>query len=336
MRKVGASLAVAALAAVVFASPPAAAFGLRIGPFHIGLPFYFPHFRFHHHRLYMRADRHELAHPESGQALTSALLYPNLALAPIFQNVFFPDYTSPWPFGYERIFSTAFAKVPASEDRRLCQPSIDADAVVARLRSELAPSADQMPGLQKLGGALAAASGFLAKSCPTEIPVQPIARLRLMESQIEELTMAVDIVRQPLQEFEQSLNDDQKAKFAATAPAADRPNHSGAIAPPCGGSPTAIDWTIDQIDRSVQPTDAQRPALADVKQAFGKAVDDLDAHCPTTVPPTAVGRLDAIEARLDATWRSVLSIQVALADFEAKLDDAQKGRFDQMNFASAR
>jgi hypothetical protein len=75
--------------------------------------------------------------------------------------------------------------------------------------------------------------------------------------------------------------------------------------------------------------------LDDVKGAFGKAVDDLQAHCPTTVPPTAVARLDAIEARLDATWRSVLSIQVALANFEAKLDDAQKIRFDQMNFAAA-
>ena len=70
------------------------------------------------------------------------------------------------------------------------------------------------------------------------------------------------------------------------------------------------------------------------KQAFAKAVDDLEAHCPTTVPPTAVARLDAIEARLDATWRSVLSIQVALANFESKLDDAQRDRLDQMNFVA--
>ncbi len=337
MRKVGASLAIAALCGAVLSSPPAAAFGLRIGPFHIGVPFYFPHSRYHH-RLYMRANPHELVRSESAPGVTSALLYPNLALPAIFQNVFFPDYASPWPFGYERIFSTAFAKVPASEDPRLCRPSLDANAIVARIGSEIAPTADQRPRLQKLGGTLGAADGFLAKACPNEIPAQPIARLQLMESQIEELTMAIDIVRQPLQEFEQSLNDDQKAKFAAVAaapPAADQQNQSDAIAPPCGGSPMAIDQTIDQIDKSIQPTDAQRPAVADVKQAFGKAIDDLEAHCPTTAPPTAVGRLDAIEARLDATWRSVLSIQVALANFETKLDDAQKGRFDQMNFAAA-
>jgi len=41
-----------------------------------------------------------------------------------------------------------------------------------------------------------------------------------------------------------------------------------------------------------------------------------------------------IQARLDSTWRATLSIQVALANFEAELNDAQKIRFDAMNFAA--
>ena len=339
MRKVGAFIAVAACAAVVCSSAPAAAFGVRIGPFHIGIPLHIPHFRYRHHPLYMRANRHEAAPAEASQGVTSALLYPNLALSAIFENVFFPDHAPPWPFNFERIFSTAFARLPASEDQRLCQPSVDANAIVSRIGAEVTPNADQERSLQKLGGALGAASGFLAKSCPTDIPAQPVARLKLMESQIEELTMAISIARQPLQDFEQALSDDQRAKFAtvpANAPITDHQDRSAAIAPSCGGSPTAIDATINQINRSVQPTEAQRPALTNVKQAFAKAVDDLDAHCPTTVPPTAIARLDAIEARLDATWRSVLSIQVALANFESKLDDAQRNRLDQMNFVAAR
>jgi LTXXQ motif family protein len=339
MRKVGAFVAIAACGALISWSPPAAAFGVRIGPFHIGLPFHFHHFRVHHHPLYMRASRHEAARAEANHNVTSALLYPNLALPAIFQNMFFPDYASPWPFGYERIFATAFAKLPTSEDQRLCQPSLDSNAIVTRIRGEVGTSAEQEQPLQRLGGALGAAAGFLAKSCPQEIPPQPIARLKLMESQIEELTMAISMVRQPLQQFEQALNNAQKTKFAAVAanaPASDRRDQSGAIEPSCGGSPTAIDWSVDQIDKSVQPTNAQRPALADVKAAFTKAVDDLQAHCPATVPPDSVARLDAIEARLDATWRSVLSIQVALANFESKLDDAQRDRFDQMNFIAER
>jgi hypothetical protein len=158
-----------------------------------------------------------------------------------------------------------------------------------------------------------------------------------MESQIEELTMAIDIVRQPLQDFEQSLNGAQQAKFAAVGaapPAADRPTQTDSTVPTCGGTPAAIGWSIDQIDKSVQTTEAQRDDLTTLRRSFGKAASDLEAHCLTSVPRTAAGRLETIEARLDATWRSELSIQVALANFETKLSDAQKDRFDQMNFAA--
>ena len=50
--------------------------------------------------------------------------------------------------------------------------------------------------------------------------------------------------------------------------------------------------------------------------------------------PSNMNRLDTIQARLDSTWRATLSIQVALANFEAELNDAQKNRFDAMNFAA--
>ncbi len=254
MRKVGAFFAIAAIAAISFSPPPAAAFGLRIGPFRIGVPFYFPRYR---HHLYMHANPNDMPRPGQPQQpdVTSALLYPNLALPAIFQSVFWPSDSSPWPFGYQDIFSTAFAKPPASADQRHCQPSVDANAIVGRIRDEVSPTADQMKLLQKLGGALGAAAGYLAKSCPNEIPDQPIARLQLMESQIEELAMAIDIVRQPLQDFEQSLNSAQQAKFAAVgaaAPAADRSNQTDSSVPTCGGSPAAIDSSIDQIDKTVQ------------------------------------------------------------------------------------
>jgi hypothetical protein len=339
MRKVGALIAIATLAAVTLSPPPAAAFGLRLGPFSLHVPFFLPGFR---HRLYMHANPNDSARPEaadgragSAQGVNSALLYPNLALPAIFENIFWPD-SSPWPFGYREIFSTAFAGAPANSDPSLCQPSVDANQTVARIRDEVSPTADQTQLLQKLGGALGAASGYLAKSCPNAIPAQPTARLQLMQSQIEELEMVIDIVRQPLQDFEQSLNADQKARFetAAPPPDADRRIQTSAAIPTCGDLPVAIDWSIDQIDKSVQPTDAQRDDLAGVKQSFSKAATDLETHCPTLAPPTALERLESTQARLDATGRTVLSIQVALTGFETKLSDEQKGRFDNMNIAA--
>ena len=102
----------------------------------------------------------------------------------------------------------------------------------------------------------------------------------------------------------------------------------------CGAPSAAIDWSIGEIDKSVQPNEQQRAALGDVQQAFGRAANDLQAHCPTSVPRSAVARLETIESRLDATWRAILSIQVALQDFESTLRDDQKNRLQTMTFAA--
>lgn len=339
MKKVGAYLVIAVFALISFNSPPAAAFGLRLGPFHLGLPL-FGH-RHHRHPLYMRGNGEDVARRESEpspqhRAVGLALLYPSRALPPIFQNVFWPAFSSPWPFGYDAIFATAFATAPADRGGDDCRQSLDVNAMVERLRAEIDPTAEQMERLQRLGGAIGAAADYLSKSCPTEIPRQPTARLQLMDSQIQLLTMAIDIIHQPLQEFEQSLTDEQRAKFSgvATGKRAATSRSETTDIRSCDGSSAAIDWSIDQIDKSVQPTEQQRTALADVQQAFGKAANDLQTHCPTSVPRAAVERLETIEARLDATWRAILSIQVALQDFESKLSDAQKNRLQTMTFAA--
>ena len=350
MRKTVALFTLFLATALVSGAPHAAAFGLRIGPFHIGIPFGWHH---RHRPLYMHANRGDAARADSGRSdtrdsapqgvVSPALVYPNLALPVIFQNVFWPS-ASQWPFGYQNIFTTAFAKISADRDGRQCQQPLDANTIVGRIGNDISPTADQMPLLQKLGGAVGMASGYLAKACPQEIPAQPVARLKMMQSQIQALAMAIDIVRPPLQEFEQSLTPEQKSRFDGAPAATDsvpgtqtsvqEQNQAGALVRPCGDSTSAINWSIEQINKSVHPTDAQRDDLAGVKQAFASAAADLDTHCPASAPATARGRLETIEARLDAAWRTVLSMQVALANFEGKLSDAQRSRFDTMNVAA--
>ena len=105
-------------------------------------------------------------------------------------------------------------------------------------------TADQSQLLQRLGGALDAAFGYLAKSCSKEIPGQPVARLQLMELQLEELSMALNIVRLPLLFFEQSLNADQQSRLAVASSqgSLDRQTQTGNIAGGCGPL-SAIDWS---------------------------------------------------------------------------------------------
>src|SRR6516165_1316214 len=230
MRKIGAiCVTITALAAVALSPLPAAAFGLHLGPFHFGLPFVGHHY--HRHHLYLRANPREarirsndiarsesrpLTECRSSKGMTSALLYPSIALSSIVENIFFPAYSSPWPFDYQAIFTTAFAKAPR-QDPSLCQASFDPSVIIGRISNEVTLTADQPQLLQRLGGALGAASGYLAKSCSKEIPAQPVARLQLMESQLEELTTALNIARQPLLDFEQSLNADQQSRLAVTS-----------------------------------------------------------------------------------------------------------------------
>jgi hypothetical protein len=345
MRKFCALVAVAALAAIAIAPTPGAAFGLRVGPFYVGLPYYWHRHR--HHAAPARAPETQTASlpsetepnaVEPAPNQSSALLYPALALPVVYGNIFSPSSSSSaaWPFSYQAIFQTAFAK--AKLDPTACQRPVDANAVIARISKAVRPTGAQVQQLQQLAGALHMAGQYLASACPKDVPAQPVARMQLMEWQIEKLAQALDIVRPPLADFQQSLNDAQRARFAATAATpsgAVHPDRASNMMPGCAATPTAIDWSLEQISLSVQPTDAQRDALSTVKTAFRSAASELDANCPSSLPPDPLARLGATEARLDATWRAVLAIQSALANFETTLSDEQRTRFDATDFAAA-
>jgi hypothetical protein len=334
MRRIGACFGVIALSAIALSPTPSAAFGLNLGPFHFGLPFFgLPHRFVPRRRLVLHRPVHTgaglydkgiLEGTSPTQNAEPALFYPGVALPGIFDEVLWPKDAPSWSFGYDGIFRSAFVK-SAPDDAQACQQPDRTAAIVGRITAEVRPRPAQRPLLQKLGQALGMASGYMAKACPKTIPAQPVARLQLMQSQLQALSMAIDLVRPPLQQFEQSLDAEQKARFAAVS----------ADAAGCGAAPTATDWSVDQIDQSVQAGDSQRKALSDLKQTFVSIAGDLHAHCPNPLPPTPLARLEAIEARLDASWRAALSMQVALAKFESGLNEEQRNRFEAMNLAQA-
>jgi hypothetical protein len=342
MRKISAILAIAALAAIAISPSPSMAFGLRVGPFYLGIP----HFGYRHRHQALRDDASlKTAAPAPGavasqpaasqsaapQGLMSPMLYPVLALPAAYDEIFSPPSASPWPFSYDAILQTAFAKTAPNQGA--CPQPNRQSAVVERIRAEIRPTGNQMPQMQKLGGALGFAADYLAKACPSGIPQDPAARLQLMEWQVEKLAEALDFVRPPLQELEQSLNATQRAHFGL-ATAATRADRANTIAPACAAAPPKVDASIEQISLAVQPTDDQRDAMNGLKQALRNAAGELDANCPLSLSGDPLARLEAIEARLDATWRALVSIQTALADFETKLSAEQRVRFDATDFAA--
>ena len=296
MRKIGTIVAIAALAAIAFSPSPSLAFGLRVGPFYFGIPYF--GYRHRHHGALRDEASLKTAPPAQGaasapgpasQGLTSPLLYPVLALPAVYNEIFSPPSSSPWPFSYDAILQTAFAKTAPDQNAAACPQPTRQSAVAERIRAEIRPTGNQMPQMQKLGGALGFASDYLAKACPSEIPRDPAARLQLMEWQVEKLAEALDFVRPPLQELEQSLNATQRARFGLST-AATRADRANIVAPACAAAPPKVDASIEQISLAVQPTDDQRDAMNGLKQALRNAAGELDANCPLSLPSDPLAR----------------------------------------------
>ncbi len=239
-----------------------------------------------------------------------------------------------WPYDFRAILSTAFGSSPQPAPE-VCKPQGEfAAGTIAGFQSALELTDVQTKLLKALGDALDIASGSLAESCPKNIPTQPIARLELIESQVGKINAALSNVRQPLQEFQHSLNNEQLARFAAMIGAPSAADDQRTKAARCtGATATAVDWPADQIERSIQPIDTQRDAFSRLKEALGKAAGALNAPCLTPMPVTELGRLEMTKTQLDATKDAVAAIRLAFSALAVTLSDEQKARLDSLRLS---
>lgn len=317
--------AIAAVVAVTaLSSSGAFALSIHIGSFHITVATHRHHNR--HHHIVARGRPAAPEHAGATRGTVSSLFYPQLALPDVLANVF--SSPSEWPFGYPSIVVTAFTG-PEPPSAQGCEPQFNlADKFLAPLDATLELTDAQAELLDKVGGALDAAQNALVKACPDAVPATPTARLQLMDSQIGQLAAALGRVRQPLQDFQHKLTDEQLARFAAMI-AASNANVG------CGGdASTVADRAISLIDHAVQPTATQRDALNTFKGALSAMAENLQADCVAPMPVTEAGRLDMISARLDKTRRALRSIEAALMKFKGELNDEQRARLDAASFAT--
>jgi ABC-type transporter MlaC component len=99
----------------------------------------------------------------------------------------------------------------------------------------------------------------------------------------------------------------------------------------CSGQTAGVtDWQINEIAQTVEPDDAQRAALDELKTASAKALDILKAACPTELASTPTGRIEAMHARLSAMLEAVRTVRAPLAKFYDLLSDEQKARFNTL------
>lgn len=105
----------------------------------------------------------------------------------------------------------------------------------------------------------------------------------------------------------------------------------------CGNhTPGLTSWPFERIEQTVGPTDAQRVAFDRLKAASAAAIQALRDACPTKTPATPIGRLDALEKRLEAMLAAVDVVRPALQSFYDALNDPQRAQFNAIGAAAAR
>jgi hypothetical protein len=207
------------------------------------------------------------------------------------------------------------------------------DWPIERISQVVQPTDAQLAVLDELKTESAKAVDLLKGTCPNDLPSTPTGRLSAMQTRIETMLAAVKTVRPALDQFYQSLSDEQKARFNAVAPAQDSASgkdQRNFIAICNERAPGVTDLPIDRIATAVQPNEPQRAALEALREASTKAAASLKADCPNYQVLTPVGRTAAMEERLAATLKAVKTVEPVLTIFYDILSDEQKARFNAL------
>jgi ABC-type transporter MlaC component len=99
----------------------------------------------------------------------------------------------------------------------------------------------------------------------------------------------------------------------------------------CSGQTAGLtDWPVERIAQTIEPNEAQRAGLDELRGATAKALDVLKAACPTDLPSTPTGRIEAMHQRLAAMLQAVRIVRPAMEKLYQSLNDEQKARFNAL------
>jgi uncharacterized protein YjbI with pentapeptide repeats len=211
------------------------------------------------------------------------------------------------------------------------------DLPVDYIEEAIKPIGEQLKALDALKAASAQASDALKTSCPSEVLHTPLGRLDTVQTRLDGMIQAVGIVRTPLDNFYNSLSEEQRQRFATLGPASDaqknrRGSASGSnLAALCSRRTESFtQLPVERIEQSVKPTQEQQDAFARLKIASTEAANQLQASCPTQTPQSPMDRFDALAKRLGAMAEAIKTVRPALASFYGSLTDEQKARFNTL------
>ncbi len=208
---------------------------------------------------------------------------------------------------------------------------------IAEITNAVQPTPEQRALLDELKEAATKAADVLKDSCSDTYALTPPGRLRAMTNRVSATLEAVKIVRPALEKFYSALSDEQQARFNALGPnlgeqSQQQPQQDANAQPEScrDQKPGLTQLPIERIAAAVHPAGEQKEALDRLGDATKQAVQGLQAACPDEVPLTPVGRLEAMQKRLEAMLQAATLVQPALDEFYATLSSEQKARFNTL------
>lgn len=208
------------------------------------------------------------------------------------------------------------------------------DLPINSIERAVQPTDEQRVAIAALKAASSQASDALKSSCSNEALLTPLGRLDTVQKQLDGITQALTIVRRPLDDFYNSLSEEQRQRFAALGSnvRTGRYRTTGKdLAELCSSRAEGFAQPpVDRIEQAVKPTPEQRDAFAKLRIASTEAANQLRASCPSETPRSPMDRFDALAKRLDAMAAAVKTVRPALADFYSSLTDEQKARFNML------
>jgi hypothetical protein len=285
-------------------------------------------------------------HGDGGYGWVGPLFWP-FALYDIYGYAFWGDGMGFWGYGYRDIYAAIFTPYDEDELSRYVSPpqgrkfrrfpSLErvcsdhagelSSLPIEQIRQTMRLSEEQHAMLDDLRKASVEAAQTIHAACPTEAASTPSGRLAAMQRRLEAMKSAIARLRTPFEEFNESLDDDQKAELAALndqrAPFAPKVPAAQSCTPP-----EALPWPAAEIEAKLHLSEAQREQLGAVSRMTAFAKNTLNFDCQPDDNLTPPDRLATADTRLDAMLDAIKQVAPALDDFLATLSEEQKAQFE--------
>jgi LTXXQ motif family protein len=230
------------------------------------------------------------------------------------------------------------AETERSTDRCGDTSSTEDNWPASRIEQILQLSDAQHAALEKMQLAAAQSAQNIRADCRGPGSLTPPDRLRALVQTLWAVRDAGISMREPLNNFSDTLTHTQKSSFVTYQPQETSPSD-----PKIGNNgmnrqyqacvsqnAEKAERLLKEIQMKVRPGKEQASSFENLHKVSSNMAKLLIASCAQPIPADPMARLDAANDQLTAINYAATTVQIAFDDFYLKLKNDQKARFDSL------